>query len=298
MKQNSEERSLSEQAKKTILKLQQSEVTEQAVYENLAKRAKNPSERDILQRIAKEEGNHSKIWSQYTKRNMTPNRLRVAFYGLLNFIFGYTFAIKIMESGEKGAEETYRKLALEVPEAEKIAMDEDQHEKALIGILDEERLQYVGSMVLGLNDALVELTGTLAGLSFALQNNKLVALSGLITGISATLSMASSEYLSARSEGRENAFKSSLYTGIMYIFAVICLVLPYLLFPVHQYLYALVVMLIIVIVIIFIFTYYISVAKDLNFRKRFNEMATISLTVAAFSFVVGLIVKNLLGIDI
>ena len=298
MKQNSEIGSLSEQAIKTILKLQQSEVTEQAVYENLAKRAKNPSERDILQRIAKEEGIHSKIWSQYTNRNMTPNRFRVAFYGLLNLIFGYTFAIKIMESGEKGAEEAYRKLALEVPEAEKIAIDEDEHEKALIGILDEERLQYVGSMVLGLNDALVELTGTLAGLSFALQNNKLVALSGLITGISATLSMASSEYLSARSEGKENALKSSLYTGIMYIFAVICLVLPYLLFPVDQYLYALLVMLIIVIVIIFVFTYYISVAKDLNFRKRFGEMATISLTVAAFSFVVGLLVKNLLGIEL
>ena len=79
----------------------------------------------------------------------------------------------------------------------KIAQDEDRHESQLLGMLDEERLQYVGSMVLGLSDALVELTGTLAGLTFALQNNRLVALSGLITGISATLSMTSSEYLSA-----------------------------------------------------------------------------------------------------
>jgi vacuolar iron transporter family protein len=153
-------------------------------------------------------------------------------------------------------------------------------------------------MVLGLNDALVELTGTLAGLSFALQNNKIVALSGLITGISATLSMASSEYLSARSEGKSNALKSSLYTGIMYIFAVILLVLPYLLLPVHQYVHALVIMLFIVVIIIFAFTYYISVAKDLPFKKRFLEMAVISLSVAALSFVVGFIVKTVLGIDI
>lgn len=165
-------------------------------------------------------------------------------------------------------------------------------------MLDEDRLQYVGSMVLGLNDALVELTGTLAGLSFALQNNRIVALSGLITGISATLSMASSEYLSARSEGNADAVKSALYTGIMYIFAVVFLVLPYLLYPADQYLGALFTMLLIVIAIIFAFTYYISVAKDLPFRKRFLEMAAISLSVAVLSFAVGFAIKHFLGIDI
>jgi VIT1/CCC1 family predicted Fe2+/Mn2+ transporter len=153
-------------------------------------------------------------------------------------------------------------------------------------------------MVLGLNDALVELTGTLAGLSFALQDNKLVALSGLITGISATFSMASSEYLSARSEDNSDAKKSALYTGIMYIFAVIVMVLPYLLFPSDKYVHALITMLILVVLIILIFTYYISVAKDLPFKKRFTEMATISLSVAGISFIVGILVKKFLGVDI
>ena len=105
---------------------------------------------------------------------------------------------------------------------------EEEHEKALISILDEDRLKYIGSMVLGLNDALVELTGSLAGFTFAMQNTKLIALSGLIIGISATFSMASSEFLSARSEGRKDAFKSCLYTGIAYIITVILLILPYL----------------------------------------------------------------------
>lgn len=187
---------------------------------------------------------------------------------------------------------------MEVPEAAQILREEEEHEEALIAMLDEDRLQYVGSMVLGLNDALVELTGTLAGLSFALQNNRLVALSGLITGISATLSMASSEYLSARSEGSTDAYKSALYTGVMYIFAVVCLVLPYLLYPADQYLAALLTMLAIVVVIILAFTYYISVAKDLPFKKRFTEMATISLSVAVLSFLIGFLVKHFLGIDI
>ena len=289
---------ISEGTKKIILSLQQNEVTEQAIYLNLAKRVKKQSEKDILQRIGNEEGMHSEIWRRYTNKKLVANKFKVFLYSLLSFILGYTFAIKIMEKGEKGAQDMYSKLASEVPEAKRVYQDEEAHELALIGLLNEERLQYVGSMVLGLNDALVELTGTLAGLSFALQNNKLVALSGLITGISATLSMASSEYLSARSEGNSNALKSCLYTGIMYIFAVVLLVLPYLLLPSNKYVHALIIMLIIVVIIIFAFTYYISVAKDLPFKKRFLEMATISLSVAALSFVVGFIVKHFLGIDV
>src|SRR5699024_9005113 len=117
-------------------------------------------------------------------------------------LLGFTFAMKRMESGEERAQKVYAQLYDQIPEAAEIRADEERHEAALLELLDEERLHYVGSMVLGLNDALVELTGTLAGLTFAMQDNQLVALSGLITGASATLSMASSEYLSARSEGR------------------------------------------------------------------------------------------------
>ena len=106
--------------------------------------------------------------------------------------------------------------------------DEESHERQLISLIREDRLNYVGSMVLGLNDALVELTGTLAGLTFAFQNTQLIALSGMITGIAASLSMAVSEYLSTRTEGGKDALTSSLYTGTAYIITVFLLILPYL----------------------------------------------------------------------
>ncbi|NLX61240.1 MAG: rubrerythrin family protein [Tissierellia bacterium] len=281
-----------------MLKLQQNEITEHAIYMNLAKRVKKETDRELLERIGREEKMHSKIWESYTNKKLKPQKPKVYFYYLLSILLGYTFVIKIMEKGEVVSQQKYQLLREEVPEAKKVYEDEQRHEYALIELLDEDRLQYVGSMVLGLNDALVELTGTLAGLSFALQNNKLVALSGLITGISATLSMASSEYLSARSEGSANAKKSAFYTGVMYIIAVILLVLPYIIFPSHKYIPALVAMLITVVIIIFAFTYYVSVAKDLPFKKRFLEMATISLSVAALSFIVGVLVKEFLGIDL
>ena len=293
-----EKGALSPEVLRQLLKFQCNEYTEHEIYTRIAQHVKAPADRDVLLRIAREEQAHGQMWESYTKQRVKLPRMKIWWFSFLSRVFGYTFALKLMEDGEDDASVSYEAVSHEVPEARRIGEDEQRHEQALIQMLDEERLQYVGSMVLGLNDALVELTGTLAGLSFALQNTRLIALSGLITGISATLSMASSEYLSARSDGEPNALKSSVYTGIMYLVAVVLLVLPYLIFPPAHYLAALVTMLVVVVVIIAVFTYYVSVAKDLPFRKRFGEMAAISLSVAALSFVVGILVKEFLGIDI
>ncbi len=289
---------ISKETKKILLAMQKGEVTEYYIYMKIAAFVKDEKNSSILRQIAEEEKSHGAVWKKITGVDVKPKKLYIVFITTLARIFGYTFALKLMEKGEDNASSKYEKISDEVPEAKRISEDEDRHEQQLLGMLDEERLQYVGSMVLGLSDALVELTGTLAGLTFALQNNRLVALSGLITGISATLSMTSSEYLSARSEGHANPLKSSLYTGSVYLVTVFFLVLPYLLLPQTAFIPALVILLSVVVVIIFVFTYYISVAKDLPFVRRFAEMAGISIVVAAISFGIGLLVKHFLGIDI
>jgi len=281
-----------------LIAMQQDEITDHVTYKAIARKIKNPENKKILEKIAAEEKKHYEILKRYTNRSLKPEPLKVWWRTLMASILGFTFTIKLMESSEAIAQHNYSDLIKEVPEAEIIVAEEEEHEEKLINMLNEERLQYVGSMVLGLNDALVELTGTLAGLSFALQNTRIIALSGLITGISATLSMASSEFLSAKSEGNKDALKSSFYTGIAYLITVVMLILPYLLLPPQKYMLALFTMLITVVAIIAAFNYYIAVAKDLPFKRRFLEMATISLSVAVLSFVVGLIVKNALGVDI
>ncbi|MXI86376.1 VIT1/CCC1 transporter family protein [Sphaerochaeta halotolerans] len=286
----------SKKTMRVLLYLQQGELTEHQIYSFLASRVKDEQNSSVLRRIAGEELGHAKIWQKLTEKEVKTNRIKFWFYSLMALILGYTFVLKKMEKGEDKATKAYRSLITEVPQAKQISEDEDRHEQQLLAMLDEERLQYVGSMVLGLSDALVELSGTLAGLTFALQNTRLIALSGLITGISATLSMASSEYLSAKNSGDKNAVKSSMYTGIAYLFTVTFMVLPYLLL--ESYAVALGIMLVVVIIIIMFFTYYTSVAKDLPFGKRFFEMALISLSVAAISFVIGILVKRFLGIDI
>lgn len=293
-----EENNISKSTLKFLLEMQQNEITEYAVYLNLAKFVKKEDDKKVLINIAREEYAHSQILEKYTNKKLNPQKLKVIKFFILSIIFGYTFVIKIMESGEKKAEYIYMRIVSEVPDAKKIAFDEDEHENKLIAILDEDRLKYIGSMVLGLSDAIVEISGTLAGLSFALQNNKLVALSGIITGISATLSMTSSEYLSAKADGNKNALKSCSYTGIVYLLTVSLLILPYIIFPSNYYLYPLITMFLIVIFIIFSFTYYVSIAKSVPFKKRFLEMISISLTVSIASFIIGLLVKHFLDIDI
>ncbi|MBQ7800937.1 MAG: VIT1/CCC1 transporter family protein [Oscillospiraceae bacterium] len=291
-------KTLSAKALAIIKKMQQSELTESVIYEAIAKFAKGEENRQTLLRLAREEKAHYEIWKKYTGLEMKPEKRKVFKYKLLARVLGFTFAVKLMERGEENAQGEYEILAREVEESVHIRQQEEEHEAALLGMLDEERLQYVGSMVLGLNDALVELTGSLAGFVFALQNNRLIALSGLIVGISATFSMASSEFLAARSEGRSDALKSCAYTGVAYLITVILLIAPYLILDSAMYIAALVCMLLIVVLIIAGFTYYTSVAQDQPFGSRFLEMAVISITVAVLSFVVGILAKKFLGIDV
>ena len=289
---------ISPEALAIIKRMQQSELTESVIYEKIAAFAKGDENRQTLQRLAREEKAHYQIWQKYTGLEMKPEGFKVLKYTLIARILGFTFAVKLMERGEENAQAEYELLAKEVSESVAIRQQEEEHEKALLAMLDEERLQYVGSMVLGLNDALVELTGSLAGFAFALQNNRLIALSGLIVGISATFSMASSEFLAARSEGRSDALKSCTYTGVAYLLTVIALIAPYLLLPSEQYMVALICMLAVVILIIAGFTYYTSVAQDQPFKSRFLEMAVISISVAVVSFVVGILAKQFLGVDL
>ncbi len=291
-------KNVSAKALAIIKKMQQSELTESVIYEKIAKFAKGGENSQTLLRLSREESAHYQIWKGYTGIEMKPERGKVFWYTLLARVFGFTFAVKLMERSEENSQTEYELLADEVEESKRIHEQEVEHEQALLGMLDEERLQYVGSMVLGLNDALVELTGSLAGFAFALQNTRLIALSGLIVGISATFSMASSEFLAAKSEGRSDALKSCSYTGIAYLFTVVLLILPYLVFGTAQFIPALVCMLLIVVAIIAGFTYYTSVAQDQPFKSRFLEMAIISITVAVVSFVVGILAKKFLGVDV
>ena len=281
-----------------FLEFQQAEIDGAALYGNIARDLKDLGNRNIMNEIAQDEIKHALIFETYTQTKLKPNVLKVGFYIFLSKIFGYTFSIKHFERGEGSTNRRYKSSPWKIPELDKMMEDEERHEDLMIAMLNEERVRYTGSIVLGLNDALVELTGSLAGYTLAMRNTHLIAMAGLITGISATLSMAASGFMSARADGRADALKSSIYTGFAYLITVLLLIFPYLVLGKDSYMTALFFTMSTAIAIIAIFNGYVSVVLDRSFKRGFLEMSGLSLGVAAISFVIGIVVKQVLGIDI
>ena len=216
---------------KNLLNLQREEATLCEVYRRLAELEKDPVRRQTLVRIMHDERRHCAILKRRTGREMAPDPKRVFWYVWIMRVLGPAFVVRQMELCEKGTEASYS-LYAEREEFIRIASEEKRHGEDLTNLAGGMRLSYMSSVVLGLNDALVEFTGALAGFTLALNEPRLVALTGSITGVAAALSMAASEYLSTKSDatGEKHPLRAALCTGTAYLVTVAILIIPYLLF--------------------------------------------------------------------
>lgn len=256
---------------KILLRIQQSEMTEAAAYHAMADAIKDEHNREALTRVADEIASQAKALETYTNKQLAADERKVKRYARMARIFGFTFAAKLMDRRKIKFVNHSKRLLSEMPEVEEMQADEQKRDDELFALLNEKRLSYVGAMILGMNDAIVEITGTLAGLTLAMQNTRLIALSGLITGVAATLSMAASEYLAERSDGKGDAAKSGLMTGGAYFITVVILLLPYLILDDKMYLLAMGIMLVLVVLILAGFNFYTSVARDVSFGKTLGR---------------------------
>jgi vacuolar iron transporter family protein len=291
------ETNISKSLLRRITKAQKDEINGYAIYAFMSRRQakKHAENAKVLAQMSIDEKKHYAMWRSYTGKDYRPH---IFLLKIRTVLLGFTFVLKSMEKGEAFAQKAYLELQNEAPEAAAMLEEEKRHESEIEAMLDEERLHYVGAMVLGLNDALVELTGAITGVTFSLQNSRAVALTGIVTGIAATLSMMASNYLAQSAEGHKDALKSSFYTGAAYLITVALLVLPYLLFPENMYYAAFAVMISEVILEIGLFNYYISVAQEKPFWKHFLTMVAISMGVAAVSYGIGLLANSFLGIQV
>jgi VIT1/CCC1 family predicted Fe2+/Mn2+ transporter len=286
---------LDEPLRRQLLSYQKNEITEHHIYSKLAMKL-GSANRSVLEQMAEQELRHYLIWRKHTGQEVGPNWFAVWRYYLLSRVLGITFGAKLLERWEKRDQACYEQIQSRIPEADLVRQEECGHEAALLRMLDERKLRYTGSMVLGLSDALVELTGAAAGLTLALRNTRLVALAILVTGIAAALSMASSAYLASRSEETaKNPLTAALYTGAAYLATVLILVLPYLLLR-NPYL-ALAVTVTGAVLVSAFFNFYVAVAKDEPFGRRFLEMTGLTLGIAAIGFLLGLLLRQWLPVD-
>ncbi|MGQ9844735.1 MAG: VIT1/CCC1 transporter family protein [Caldisericia bacterium] len=285
---------------KKLIEFQKFEKTEHLFYKILSKRAKGQN-RGVLEKISIDEIKHYNILKNFTQLEIKESKLLLLKNIVLTNIFGLVFGIKLMENGESRAQRNYENLINNLDENEKeifkkVLLDENKHENDLLTLIDEEKVNFIGSIVLGINDALIELTGALAGLTFTLKNSILIFVVGLITGFAASLSMASSEYLSKKAEKSEDPFKASIYTGITYILTVVFLVYPYLIFK--NYSIAFIITLLMALIVIFITSLFVSIVKDFPFKNRFLEMVLLSLGVAFVSFIFGYMLRVLFKVEV
>ncbi len=256
---------------------------------------KFPQQRDALKLLLEDERRHYNILSKLFAREEEANPWIVKFYMLLSAIFGVYFIIKLIKRRKERLKEQYKEVGSSFNPIREILREEEMHIKQLDLQLKDERAKYIGSTVLGLNDALVEMTGSLTGLTFALQNSILIAISSLVVGVSAALSMAASEFLSRRAEGDRNPLKGAIYTGIAYISVVILLVTPF--FLLKESIQALLTSLGVAISLVAFFSWYISVVRETSSREEFFTMVTLSLGVAFVAYLVGEGFSLFLGIS-
>ncbi|MGZ4920547.1 MAG: VIT1/CCC1 transporter family protein [Halobacteriota archaeon] len=260
---------IDESAQKRVLKAQQMEITEYELYQKLAKTAKEHENREVLTHIAQDQLRYYTQLKAVTDQDITPSAFDLYAYYWIARVFGVIFMMKLREFAIR---RRYTSLAGAYPDVVSACPREMGHIASLRDSMTEERLLYMGALVLGLNDAIVEITGAVAGFTFALQSTTLIALASIITGIAGALSMASSEYLEKQSESAAlSAAKAAVYTGGSYLLTAAILVAPYFFFS--SYLTALAWMLVFAFVIIAFFSVYSAFLTNQRFSSRFPSDA-------------------------
>ena len=148
------------------------------------------------------------------------------------------------------------------------------------------------SIILGMHDALVSLTGLIAGLFFAFTDTNIIIISCIISSITASLSMAAANYLAVKTTNKSHALISAIYTGIAYMTTCVLLILPFFIFSNRNM--ALFSVLVIAICIIFGFNKFFYHGQ--NFTQHFTEMLTICTMISIVAFIIGEIANKMFGI--
>ncbi len=296
------EKSLPSDLRKLIEEIQKDEITEYEIYTSLARKEKDPEKTKMLNQIANDELRHYSYWKEWTGKDIKPSAGKKLFYLTLAKIFPRSFVLKLMERGEELSQERYEYVASRLPQTAHIIEEERDHETKLLNLIEEDILKYISSVVLGMNDALVEMIGALAGMSQAIKDSSVIAMAAFLTGFAASLSMAAAEYLSTREEAAtdeghtKSPLKAAVVTGISYIFVVAILVLPFLLLD--NTLISLSIAVASAIGIIAFFNFFVSVIRERPFWKNFLEMTLILFGVTLISGIVGWGARKIFGIDI
>lgn len=281
------------------------ELFDSILYREMARREKDQRNRAALEELSAEEMQHYLFWSRLSGpvELALRDRLRLRLAILSWRLLGKVFTIKFLERHEKSVVGEYRALlasgALAPDASEKLAdiiKDEEEHEARWAGQIEEARVKYMGSLALGLSDAIIELSGVHAGFLSYTASSVTTGIAGLIVGVSASMSMAAAAYLQAKQEPGKAPGVSAATTGLMYIFTVLVLTAPFL--AGLPMLVALAASLLSALLVLALFTFYSSVIRETGFIRDYVENVLVIFLVVTASYLFGSAVKNVLGLVI
>lgn len=279
-----------------------------ALYRALAARAADDDGKALLEELAREEQAHLDFWCRLAgvpPESVQPARLKLALTLAAARLLGNSFTVRFAERREEQTIARYEAIVssgalpdAEAAELQRIVDSEREHERGLERRLPDERVRYLGAAVLGLNDALVELTGALTGLASSISDTRLIGFTALVVGFAASLSMAASNFLSEGMSDDDGLRpgKAAAYTGVAYILVVVGLVVPF--FVLSARLAALALSWMVAVLVIVTFAYYSSVLQDVSFRRRAGQMLLLGLGVAVLSFAIGRALSTWVGVEV
>ncbi|HXG00787.1 MAG TPA: VIT1/CCC1 family protein [Bacteroidota bacterium] len=287
-------------ARRDLIRYCEDEYTDHLVYQKLAARENNAERRETLMSLSHQEEAHYKFWNSlldgYEPR---VRRLFLQMVVLMRYLFGVTFAVKFLERHEEQVIEEYRRVRPQLDgeagtRLDQIIADEEKHEDFFIGQINEGVVKYLGFIVLGLADAIIEITGVHAGFLGVTSSTTMAGVAGLVVGFAAAISMATAAYLQAKQSTERNPITSALITGFSYILAVVFLALPY--FLTGNMLLAFIVSLFMAMLLTAYFTFYSAVLFDRHFGKEFLESSALTIGTAIATYLFGEFLGRLFGI--
>ncbi|HZY93833.1 MAG TPA: rubrerythrin family protein [Candidatus Bathyarchaeia archaeon] len=278
------------------------EYTDGAVYLALSRRERNQEFKAALEGLGRGEQSHYEFWKHFAPNvEVNAKRLKLYFVLLLRFTLGLTFTMKFLERHEDKLHKRYREIAKMIPPEDMARFqammeEEEKQEEALMGKVHEGRVKYMSFIVLGLADAVVEISGIHAGSLGIYKKTELAGLAGVIAGMAASVAMASAAYAQAKQGFEGSAKWSAIYTGVSYMFTAVFLALPY--FLTSNMISALSTSLVIGVILVAMMTYYDTVISAKPFARQFAEIAGIILAASLALYIAGTIINQLLGISI
>jgi VIT1/CCC1 family predicted Fe2+/Mn2+ transporter len=273
------------------------------LYDRLSKRVRgNSSFSDALEQLSGTEKRHFEFWRKYVPEGEPKySRAKLLLVLFLYRVFGITFAVRYLERHESQTIKEYKSVESLVPaedraEFDAVIRDEEKHEKEFSGRVETASVRYIAFVILGLADALVEVSGIHAGSLGIYDVTEIAGLAGIVAGGAASIAMASAAFAQAKQGFQGSASRSAVYTGVFYFVAAVSLATPY--FLTQNMIDALTSSLAVAIIMLAVVTYYSCVISGKPFARDFAEILAILLGATVALFLFGTFIRVETGITV